>query len=375
MKSRYSRMLAVLAVSALLVAGCGSEQQASTDVAVNSYKIVASNAQVDQTYTGTVIAENSVPVRARVTGYVVEKYVKGGEQVVEGQPLFRIDSRQYEQSVASAEANVAQANANYQNAAVDLTRYEVLANQDAIARQRVDTQRSATEQARAQYEARQAELKIAQDNLGDTIVYAPYSGTLRMDDIDLGTFVTAGSTTMVTIDSVDPIFVEFSMTEAEYLDFMKNNGGDETSGTNLRLRLADGQEYNHLGTVVQAAKSLNDTTGKLTLKASFPNPDRLLLPNMFATVISPGENIQGAILVPSRSIQQIMDKNFVFVVNADGTVAQKAVELGATLGAFTLVKSGLASGDEIVVDGLTKIRSGAKVQATQLTKAQVESTK
>ncbi|WP_251423033.1 efflux RND transporter periplasmic adaptor subunit [Veillonella agrestimuris] len=375
MKSRYSRMLAVLAVSALLVTGCGSEQQAPTDVAVNSYKIVASNAQVDQTYTGTVIAENSVPVRARVTGYVVEKYVKGGEQVVEGQPLFRIDSRQYEQDVAAAEANVARANADFQNAAVDLNRYEVLANQDAIARQRVDTQRSATEQARAAYEAQQAALKIAQDNLGDTIVYAPYSGTLRMDDIDLGTFVTAGSTTMVTIDSIDPIFVEFSMTEAEYLDFMKNNSGDETSGTNLRLRLADGQEYNHLGTVVQAAKSLNDTTGKLTLKASFPNPDRLLLPNMFATVISPGENIQGAILVPSRSIQQIMDKNFVFVVNADGTVAQKAVELGATLGSFTLIKSGLASGDEIVVDGLTKIRSGAKVQATQLTKAQVESTK
>lgn len=375
MKSRYSRMLAVLAVSALLVAGCGSQQQQSADVAVNSYKVVSQNAQVDQTFTGTVVAENSVAVHARVTGYVVEKFVKGGDQVVAGQPLFRIDSRQYESSVATAEANVAQANANYQNAELDLNRYEVLANQDAIARQRVDTQRSATEQAKAAYEAQQAALKIAQDNLGDTIIYAPYSGTLSMDAVDIGTFVNAGSTTLVTIDSVDPIFVEFSMTEQEYLEFMATRSGDENSGLNLKLRLADGKEYNQVGSVVQAARTLDPSTGKLILKASFPNPDHLLLPNMFATVISPGEKLTDAILVPTKAILQIMDKNFVYVIGQDGTVSQKAVELGGTTGAFTIVKSGLVNGDQIVVDGLTKVKNGAKVQATELSKSQIETAK
>lgn len=376
MKFRYSRMLAVLAVSALLVAGCGSQQQTAQDVAVNSYKVMSENTQLNNTYTGTVVAENSVAVHARVTGYVVEKYVKGGEQVVEGQPLYRIDSRQYESNVASAEANVAKADADLKNSEIDLNRYQILANQDAIARQRVDTQRSATEQARAVYEAQQAALKIAQDNLGDTIVYAPYSGTLRMDDVDLGTFVTAGSTTLVTIDSIDPIFVEFSMTEPEYLEFMANNAGDETSGTNLKLILSNGEEYKGgVGAVVQAAKSLDNSTGKLVLKASFPNPDHLLLPNMYATVVSPGAPLTNALLIPTRSIQQIMDKNFVFVIGADGTVTQKAVELGGTSGAFTIIKSGLAEGDEIVVDGLTKVRNGVKVQAQPLTKSQLESAK
>lgn len=376
MKSRYSRMLAVLAVSALLVAGCGSQQQTAQDVAVNSYKVMSENTQLNNTYTGTVVAENSVAVHARVTGYVVEKYVKGGEQVVEGQPLYRIDSRQYESNVASAEANVAKADADLKNSEIDLNRYQILANQDAIARQRVDTQRSATEQARAVYEAQQAALKIAQDNLGDTIVYAPYSGTLRMDDVDLGTFVNAGSTTLVTIDSIDPIFVEFSMTEPEYLEFMANNAGDENSGTNLKLILANGEEYKGgVGAVVQAAKSLDNSTGKLVLKASFPNPDHLLLPNMYATVVSPGAPLTNALLIPTRSIQQIMDKNFVFVIGADGTVTQKAVELGGTSGAFTIIKSGLAEGDEIVVDGLTKVRNGVKVQAQPLTKSQLESAK
>lgn len=376
MKFRYSRMLAVLAVSALLVAGCGSQQQQGTDVAVNSYKIVSQNAQVDQTYTGTIKAENSVAVHARVTGYVVEKYVKGGDQVVAGQPLYRIDSRQYESNVATAEANVARANADYQNAETDLGRYETLASQDAIARQRVDTQRSAAEQAKAAVEAQQAALKIAQDNLGDTIIYAPYSGTLSIDAVDVGTFVNAGSTTLVTIDSVDPIFVEFSMTEQEYLEFMNSRSGDETSGTNLKLRLANGEEYKSgVGSVVQAARTLDPSTGKLILKASFPNPDHLLLPNMFATVISPGEQLTNAILVPTKAIVQIMDKNFVYVIGQDGTVSQKAIELGGTTGAFTIVKSGLVDGDEIVVDGLTKVKNGAKVQAAELTKSQIETAK
>nr|WP_054673487.1 efflux RND transporter periplasmic adaptor subunit [Veillonella denticariosi] len=376
MKFRYSRMLAALVVSAVMVAGCGNNQQQSGDVAVNAYKITASDTQVDQTFSGTVVAENSVEVHARVTGYVVEKYVKGGEQVVAGQPLYRIDSREYEASLANAEAQAAQANATLKNAQVDLQRYENLAKEDAIAQQRVDTQRSTAEQAQATYDAYEASVKIAQDNLGDTIVYAPYSGTLRMDDIDLGTFVQAGSTKLVTIDSIDPIFVEFSMTEQEYLDFMKNRSGDDTSGTNLKLKLADGKEYGELGTVVQAAKSLDSSTGKLVLKASFPNPNHLLLPNMFATVISPGEKLKNAILVPSRAILQIMDKNFIYVVNADGVVEQKAVEIGGTTDGNTIVKSGLSAGDTIVVDGLTKVKNGVKVTPpNMLTKDQLKSTK
>ena len=112
MKYRYSRMLAALVVSAVMVAGCGNNQQQAGEVNVNTYKITASDTQVDQTFAGTVVAENSVAVHARVSGYIVEKFVKGGEQVVAGQPLYRIDSRQYEASVANAEAQAAQANAN-----------------------------------------------------------------------------------------------------------------------------------------------------------------------------------------------------------------------------------------------------------------------
>ena len=362
MKYRYSRMLAALVMSAVMIAGCGNNQQQAGEINVNTYKLTASDTQVDQTFAGTVVAENSVAVHARVSGYIVEKFVKGGEQVVAGQPLYRIDSRQYEASLANAEAQAAQANANLKNAEVDLQRYETLASQDAIAQQRVDTQRSATEQAKATYEAYEASVKIAQDNMGDTMVYAPYSGTLRMDDVD-------------TIDSIDPIFVEFSMTEQEYLDFMKNPTTDDSNGPNIQLKLADGETYNELGSIVQAAKSLDQSTGKLVLKASFPNPNHLLLPNMYATVVSPGEKLKNAILVPSRAILQIMDKNFVYVVNAAGVVEQKTVEIGGTKGNETIIKSGLAAGDTIIVDGLTKVKNGVKVNGKLLTKEQLKATK
>ena len=191
----------------------------------------------------------------------------------------------------------------------------------------------------------------------------------------MGTFIQAGSTTLVTIDSIDPIFVEFSMTEQEYLDFMKNPNGDDSNGPNIQLQLADGDTYNELGSIVQAAKSLDPSTGKLVLKASFPNPNHLLLPNMYATVISPGEKLKKAILVPSRAILQIMDKNFIYVVNAAGVVEQKTVEVGATKGNEVIIKAGLAPGDVIIVDGLTKVKNGMKVNAKELTKDQLKATK
>ena len=191
-----------------------------------------------------------------------------------------------------------------------------------------------------------------------------------MDDVDLGTYVQAGSTTLVTIDSIDPAFVQFSLSEQEYLEFMKNQTNDQAE--ELQLQLADGSTYEHTGKLVQAARNLDNGTGKLILKASFPNPDHKLLANMFGTVISPGTIQKDAILVPSRAIQQVLDKKFVFVVQDDGTVKQVPIEVGATKGAYTIVKGGLKAGEEIVVDGLTKIRDGAKVNAKILSKEEVD---
>lgn len=359
----------------LVVAGCGKEEAQQQAVAVNTYKIVATDTQIATYFNGTVTSQNSTAIHARVSGHVVEKYVNGGEQVVKGQPLFRLDSRQYEANLASAQANAASSNASYLNAERDLQRYQQLANEDAIARQTLDTQASTTEQQKAALAANDAAVRIAQDNLQDTVIYAPFDGTLEMDDVDLGAYVTAGSTTLVTINTVDPVYVEFAMSEAEYLDFMKNKQGQNLANVPLQLRLSDGSIYQYTGTLVQAAKNLDSTSGQLMFKASFPNPQHMLLPNMYASVVSPGDIIKDAILVPTKAITYVLDKSFVFTVDENGKVTQTPVETSGTQGIYTIVKSGIKPGTTVVVDGLTKIRNGVTVNPTALTKDQIEKTK
>lgn len=209
----------------------------------------------------------------------------------------------------------------------------------------------------------------------DTVIYAPFDGTLEMDDVDLGAYVTAGSTTLVTINTVDPVYVEFAMSEAEYLDFMKNKQGQNLANVPLQLRLSDGSIYQYTGTLVQAAKNLDSTSGQLMFKASFPNPQHMLLPNMYASVVSPGDIIKDAILVPTKAITYVLDKSFVFTVDENGKVTQTPVETSGTQGIYTIVKSGIKPGTTVVVDGLTKIRNGVTVNPTALTKDQIEKTK
>lgn len=372
-KFRYLGAVVGIMAMVMVLAGCGKQEQQQSEIPVNTYKIATSDAQIPVSFNGTVTAQNSTAIHARVSGHVVEKYVKGGEQVVKGQPLFRLDSRQYEANLASAQATAASSNVSLLNAERDLQRYQQLADEDAIARQTLDTQASTAEQQRAALDANEAAVRIAQDNLQDVVIYAPFDGTLQMDDVDLGTYVTAGSTTLVTLNSVDPVYVQFSMSESEYLNFMKTSGGEMTDKP-LQLRLADGSTYQYTGTITEAAKNLDSSSGQLVFKASFPNPNRLLIPNMYATIISPGDLIKNAILVPTKAITQVLNKSFVYVVDESGTVTQVPVETSGTQGIYTIVTSGLKSGQTIIVDGLTKVRNGVKVKGTEVTKAQLEST-
>ena len=383
-KQAYNGLIAASLAALVLVSGCGGQAPGQGPTEVNSYKITASDTNVQESFNGTVLAQNSIVVRANVSGRVVEKYVKGGETVHAGQVLYRLDGRQYEANLASAQANAARSNAAYQNSQVDLQRYQTLANEDAIARQTLDTQASVAAQNRAAVEAMEAQIRLAENNLQDTVVYAPFDGTLEMDDVDLGTFVTAGQTALVTLNSTDPVYVQFSMSEAEYLEYKKSHRAVDGE---VELKLSNGEIYgtyddNHKivstikGHIVEAAKNLDSGTGQLILKAAFPNPNHMLLPNMYASVITSGEKIEGAMLIPSRALLQVLDKTFVMVIR-DGKVEQVPVKTSGTSGKYTIIRpskdgNGLKVGDEIVVDGLTKAKNGAEVKATVLTKEDIE---
>ena len=269
---KYKKFLAAamaagfLLSAGMMTGGCGSAKQQQGQqqaMKVTTFKPFKSDTPIQREYAGSIMALQEVPVRSKVSGTVMEKYVKGGDHVTEGQPLFRLDTRTYSSSLAAAEAQVAQASATYENAKRDLARYEQLIATGAISRQAYDAQKAATESYQAVVEAAQSQAAIASDNLSDTIVTAPFTGTLSMDDVNIGTFASAGQTPLVTISSADPLYVQFDMSESEYLSLTKNKSGTETLGDTLKLRLADGSIYQETGKIVQINPGL--TGGQLTL--------------------------------------------------------------------------------------------------------------
>ena len=360
-----------LTVAALLT-GCGAQQGAQKGaVAVNTYKVQAEDTPVKAEYSGTVTATDKVPVRPKISGRVVEKYVQGGQEVTAGQALFRLDSRTYDAALAQAKANQAQAAANLANQELNLRRYQTLASQDAVAQQIVTDQEAATAQQQAVVEANAAQVDAAQDNVDDTIVYAPFSGKLNVDDVPIGTFATAGSTALVTISSTNPVFVEFSISESEYLQMTKQTGAGSW-GDHLLLRLSDGSTYPYEGRVVQVNHGMDGNSGSIIVKAVFDNPDNLLIPGLYATVVSDTQVQRNALAVPQRAVQQTLGKYYISIIDSDGKAQTKEVMPGQKVGKFWIITDGLSDGDTVIVDGYQKAK-GATLDQHLLTKTDIES--
>lgn len=373
---KYKKWLAVsvlcaVAVTGVFTGGCGKQQAAQNAQAtkVTTFRPFTSDTPIVYEYTGTVAALQEVPVRARVSGTIMEKYINGGDTVTEGQPLYRIDTRQYESALASARANQAQCGATYQNSLSDLARYDQLVAIDGISRQMYDTQKSLTEQYLAAYNAAGAQVQLAQDNLDDTIVRAPFNGKLSLDDVNIGTYATAGNTSLVTISSTDPVYISFDMSETEYLQMSRKNVNMNVWGNDLKLRLSDGSIYGSTGHIVQVSPGL--TSGQLSLKAEFANPDGLLVPGMYGTIVSDTEIAANSLLIPTQALIPLLNKNMVDVV-VDNKVMQKAVEVGGTYGNYTVITGGLSTDDVIIVEGQGKVTVGQPVAGEEISREKLE---
>lgn len=364
-------MLALALAASALLAGCGGQKQQAAGGAaqVKAMKVLQQDTPVVSEYAGQIAGKDEVKVQSKVSGRVVEKYFHGGDFVQAGQPLYRIDSRQYESAVLQAQATLAQSQATLANAQTDLGRDQELLASDAISEQQVTTQQANVNAYSAAAAANQALLQKAQQDLSDTVVYAPMSGQVSVDDVAIGTFATAGNTNLVTIGTTDPVFVTFSISETEYLKFRNiqqmQSGSDK--GITVAIKLSDGTTYPLDGRIVQADRALTQNSGTLTVKALFGNPDGLLLPGMFARVKLTGETVPNAILVPQRAVQQLLDKTFVMVVGADGKSEARKIELGQQVGSYYIVKSGLSAEDTVVVEGLSSLTEGKELAVTMVT--------
>jgi RND family efflux transporter MFP subunit len=366
MKNYYAG-LSVMAII-LLIAGCGGKQTAVQQkgaVPVKAVKVIQQDITRTNEYAGQIQGKNEVRVQARVSGNIVEKMVSGGDIVKRGQPLFRIDPIQYESTLLSAEAQLAQAVANWENSRTDTERYQSLLNASAIPEQRLTTQKATERQNEALVASYRALVRKAQDDLNSTLVVSPVDGRLDVNDVSVGTYAQAGSTTLVSVGALDSVFVQFNISENEYLDLRQASQQNLAGwGEDVMITLSNGSVYPLRGKVTQVDRGLANNSGTLTVKASIANPDGILIPGMFTRVKIDGALIKDAVLVPQRAVQQVLDKSLVMVVNAENQAEVRSVVLGEKVGSFWLIKEGLTNNDVVIVEGLTKAQEGAALAVT-----------
>ncbi len=380
MKNSHSKKLTgiislfIFALSAMLT-GCGEEEQAQgpmPKIAVKAMKVLKQDVPIKYEFPGQLKGTQEVEVHSRLSGSVMEKYVQGGDMVSAGDRLYRIDSRQYETAILEAEANLHKAEADLRNAREDLERDEMLFKSKAVSEQTVTNKRAEVAANVATVESYQAALRKAKENLDDTIVYAPMSGQLSLDDVAVGTYATAGTTKLVTIGSLNPIYVQFSVSESEYLNIItkaieKDEFDKEQDPPDIKIILSNGKTYPFEGRIIAADRSMNDNSNSINIRASIPNEYGVLMPGMFARVRLLDTVEKDVMIVPQRAVQQLLDENFVLVVGKDGKSQSKKVTLGEKVGSYYIVKKGLNSDDTVIVEGLTNLRSGAEIDVTTVT--------
>ncbi|VBB08934.1 rnd efflux pump membrane fusion protein barrel-sandwich domain [Lucifera butyrica] len=363
-------ILAVLAGSAAVYKGLAPKMQTGPlpqAVDVKAMQVVKQDTAQSYKFVGEVQSKNEVAIISKVAGNIVAKMVKGGDIVYKGQPLFRIDDKQYKSAILSARASLNQAEATLNNVRKDVDRYQQLAAIQGVSQQTLDAEMAQEEEDAASVETYRANLQQAEENEADTLICSPVDGRMDVNDLSIGAYAAAGSTTLATVSSLDPIWVQFSMSENEYLDLLQQGNGALPASfrDNLKLTLSNGAAYPLQGHIEQIDKGISDTTGTITLKASFDNPQKMLLPGMFAQITAQGPMLKDALLVPQKAVKQILDDTFVTVVTAENKAESRPVKLGDKIGtAWVVVTAGLNAGDRVVVEGIDKAKQGTVLNVT-----------
>ena len=356
------------------LAGCGKKQAqtGAKEVAVKAMKVIKRDTPLTYDYTGFIEAKDEVKIMSRVTGTIVQKLVNGGDVVEAGQLLYVIDPRNYQNSLLQAQANLANAQANLANVQRDQARYQSLYDQGAVAKQTLDNYNMQMQQAEASVAAQQALVATAQVDIGETNIVAPFAGKVDTNCLNEGTVVTAQTTVLTSISNSDPMRVKFSLAENDYLKLMNGNTANGGELKDISLQLSDGSTYPEKGTVNQVDRSVDNTTGTLTLKAQFPNPTGVLLPGMFARITVVGSMVPNAVLIPQRAVTDLMYKHFVNVITSENKVEMREVKLGARIGRLWMVESGLDGTETIVVEGTQKVAKGSSVKPEMITEADLD---
>jgi len=368
------RDIILVCALATLVASCGEGQKqggAPPPPAVSVAAPIKRAVSDFDEYVGRFAAVNSVEVRARVSGYLEGVHFKDGQIVKQGDLLFTIDKRPFQNTLDQARANLAQAKSNLTFTEADYTRGQQLVRDKTITEQTFEQRSQVYRNAQASVSNNEAAVRQAELDIQFTELRAPVNGRIgdrRVSPGNLVTGGTAGNTTLLaTIVSTDPIYFEFTFDEASFLRYerMSKNGNDiasRSAGVQVALKLIDEHEFDHQGNMDFVDNAIDRSTGTIRGRAVFDNPNNIFTPGMFARVRVPGSPPYEALLVPDAAIGTEQTRKYILTVNADNTVVSKYVTLGqTTVDNLRVIKDGLGPDDRVIVNGLMRARPGQKV--------------
>lgn len=374
---RTSMTVAGIAL-AMLLAGCNQQNTAQnnapavkTEVSAMSLhpQSVAITAELPGRTSAYLVAE----VRPQVGGIIRSRNFKEGSEVKAGDVLYEIDPASYQASYDSATAALQKAEGAVPSAQSKVDRYKSLTAQDAVSKQNLDDALSALAQANADVASAKAALETARINLDYTKMRAPIGGRVDASAVTVGALVTAEQTTaLTTIRQLDPINVDVTQSSTNLLEFRRAvaEGRLKTSGDNVsvHLTLEDGSQYKETGKLEFAESSVAETVGTITVRAVFPNPDRVLLPGMYVRATIQEGIAENSFLVPQRAVtRNTKGEPIAMFVTADGKVHQRVLKVQRSIGNSWLVNEGLADGDRVIVEGTQRVRDGQEVTVSPVT--------
>jgi membrane fusion protein (multidrug efflux system) len=344
--------------------GCSSkvETPPPPPPAVTVVPVIQKDAPIYQEWVGTMAGNVDADIRPKVDGFLLKQAYTEGSYVEKGQPMFQIDSRQTQAAVEQAQGNLERARAALRQAQIDVGRYTPLVAQKAVSQAELDKAISLEKAAQAEIDANQAVLDNAKLNLGWTSVTAPISGIAGASVVQIGDLVSP-TTVMTTISNVNPIDVDFSISEQDYLRFARRKTG-RPAGQNLELILGDGTTFPERGHMLFINREIDSRTGTIQVRGEFSNPGNVLRPGQYARIRAVTELLKDALMVPQRAVTELQGVYQVGVVSPDNTATIKIVKLGPQVGDLWVVESGLQAGENVVVDGLQRIKGGMTVAPT-----------
>lgn len=338
---------------------------------IKVYMVTTKTVPIYEEFVGQVFGEKDIPIRARVEGFLDEIHFKEGSNIKKGKLLYVIDPDPQKEAVVAKQSMVAQANTLLIQKESDLNRIKPLAAMDAVSKRELDMAQAQRDAAISSLKAANADLNIAKINLSYTRILSPIDGIIGRTLAREGEFVGKNPNPVIlnTVSDISNIRVQFFLSENEYLRIAEKYSKeqiDSTEGADVKkiaveLYLSNGILFDQKGQLDFIDRNIDTSTGTILVQATFPNPDKIIRPGQFARVKVKVMDIKDAILVPQKCLIELQGQYSVLIVNAEKKVEAVQVVIGEKIPGYTIIKSGIKSGDQVILEGLQKAKPGLAV--------------